>query len=156
MRPSPSPPVSGPDPYLRQHGRILDPAVDNRHFRTYFRRVSQLETLFRDRLISFSAYQAALILQRDAETVTCAGFALSGWIEIGAGEHCRVPRLEMSERTTAALARLAQAREMLGALYPFIEGVAMLDLSWADLGRRYCASAKTVKSWAISALRALA
>jgi hypothetical protein len=61
MPPSASAPAtSGPDHFLRQHGEIETPAVNDKEFRTAWRRVSRLDQLFREGAIGVLEWRRAV------------------------------------------------------------------------------------------------
>lgn len=56
----------------------------------------------------------------------------------------------------AALARLAEIRAALGALFVLLKLVIVDDASWCAIGRQFGIDARTAKAWCAGAIAGLA
>jgi hypothetical protein len=138
--------------FLTQHAELDAPVVDDRHFRTYWRRRTRLDDLVADKSIGPLEYRAALEYRDLVATVTA-----SAW----GGQ-----RTESIDRSTAAntaiighasaSVRLDAVRAQLGDRARLVYLVVVADIPWSVLGRLYRVDPKTIKRYAIRALRVLA
>jgi hypothetical protein len=138
--------------YLRQHVEFDAPAVDDDNFRPFWRRRTRLDDLVADKSIGPREYLAAIAYRDLVERV-----GASAWGAL---------RTETIDRATAgaeitgrasADRRLTAIRAKLGAFAArLVDLVVVVDMPWAELGRRYRVDPKTIRRWAIETLQLLA
>ena len=146
--------MTEPSPYFTQHHAVEPPAVNEREFRTAWRRRPQLEQLAIDEAISYATFRAGAEFRVLAEIAIIDQWPAK-WIDDRGKGGFRVGAL--IARRMKALDRLRDIRANLGPwVFGLLERHLVDDLSWAELGRRYGVHGKTARAWTIAALAALA
>jgi hypothetical protein len=141
---------------FRQHHAVEAPAIDHRENRPGWRVKSRLDGLLAAKLITTTEYHRALSFRRLYETASKGVAASSVWNRSFVDPHCRAPAPEMGERQAAALARLAQIRTAIGALYVLLLLIVVEDAPWCAIGRHFGIDARTAQRWAVASIAALA
>lgn len=139
--------------FLTQHVELDAPVVDEHHFRTFYRRRTRLDDLVADKSIGPREYLAAIAYRDLVETVNASAWGAlrterrdrsTSGIEAGIG------------RPNAAI-QLDRIRKQLGVFAArLVDLVVVVDLPWAELGRRYRVDPKTIRRYAIKKLQLLA
>lgn len=142
-----------PSPFLRQHHGLEPPAIDFGQWRPYWRVRTRLDRLLLDGAISPHEWSAAVRLRSLFEAAYAAMLPTRSWDH---EPHGRSSGPAMARRISA-FAQLEAVRASLGpfALW-LLEACLADDASWRYLGDRLGVDPKTVRAWAISAIRALA
>jgi hypothetical protein len=157
-RPASAPAASGPDRFLRQHGEIEAPAVNDKEFRTAWRRVSRIDQLFRDGAIGIGAWRRAVGFKFTYENAYRGTLRGHDWNAVYIDRHCHQRSgPEPTAGALDALGRLRVIRRSMGAgVFALLVGFVVDDRSWASLGKQRGICPKTAKCWTLEALRTLA
>ena len=138
-------------------GPLVPPRVDDAHFRLHWSAVDPVERLYDGRLISARERAAAGRFRATYDAAFSSTLRAQNWNGIRAGRHCGRPAALHSARQSDALAWLAQIRRQLGAgCFAVLEFLLILELPFAEIGRRIRRCPRTAKARAAAALAALA
>lgn len=153
-----SSPPSFSSPTLERQARgVVPPRVDDAHFRPHWSAVDPVERLFEGRLISAKEKAAAGRFRLTYDAAFTGTIKAHSWDGVRAGKHCRRSAPLQSERQADALDRLARIKRQLGTgCFAVVEAVLILELPWAEIGRRLRRCPRTAKSRAAAAIAALA
>lgn len=148
---------SSPTPERQARG-VVPPRVDDAHFRPHWSAVDPVERLFEGRLISASEKAAAGRFRTTYDAAFSSTLRAQSWDGIRASRHHGAGSAPLhSERQADALDRLARIRRQLGGgCFAVVEAVLILELPWAEIGRKLRRCPRTAKSRAAAALAALA
>jgi hypothetical protein len=145
-----------PTPEYLQHGPIAPPCIDATEFRPYWRRRDRLEKLCADDVITPAELRAAHAFRANWEIAHRGDSHPMQWNGITLDRHCRGRRPEPSDRKLDALRWLRTRSAQLGALFVLLEMVAIEDLSWCAIGRRFGIDSRTARTWSCAAIAGLA
>jgi hypothetical protein len=145
--------MAEPTPFFRQHHAIEAPAIDQWHFRTYYRVWTRLDQLKADHAISPYVWLCGCEYRHIAELVLSDDWKCPSFEAIGAGG---IP-YDPSRGRIDAGNRKAEIRKHLGAFaVNLLELHLVGDLPWETLGKLYGVHRKTVRGWTIECLEGLA
>jgi Domain of unknown function (DUF6456) len=148
---------STPTAERQMRGPLVPPRVDDAHFRPHWSAVDPVERLFDGRLISVQEKAAASRFRATYDLAFSSTLRAHSWDGIRASRHCGRPAPLHSERQADALDRLAQIRRQLGAgCFAVLEFLLIMELPFAEIGRRLRRCPRTAKTRAAAALAALA
>jgi hypothetical protein len=147
---------NSPSPFYRQHHAVEAPRVDEHEFRLGWRRRTRLDVLLAAGAINGREYRRAVAFRSLCEAAYSGATARSNWHKVFVDRGCRSPAPELTERQAAALARLAEIRAVLGALYPLLVLVVIDDASWCEIGQHFDVDPRTARRWAAASIAALA
>jgi hypothetical protein len=151
-----SPSFSSPTPERQARG-VVPPRVDTQFFRPHWSAVDPVERLFEGRLIGASEKAAAARFRTTYDRAFSGTLKAHSWDGIRAGRHCAGSAPLHFERQADALDRLARIRKQLGSgCFAVIEAVLILELPFAEIGRRLRRCPRTAKTRAAAAIAALA
>lgn len=147
--------MAQPSAAYRQQHDVAAPRVDERHYQPAWRKLTRLDQLLGDKLITTAQWHAAADFRELCELCLIAGFGRPLNFE-GGGAGAAAPNDAPAARLDA-LAELRKITARLGAGPCRLLTAALVeDLSWAELGRRLAIDPHTAKDWVITAIRALA
>ncbi len=157
-QPVPAPVASGPDRFLRQHGEIEAPAINDQEFRPAWRRVSRLDQLLRDHVISGREWRCAQGFRSTYEQAYRGTLSGQDWNAVYVDQHCRQrSQREPTESALDAAGRLMTIRSTLGpCVFAMLVLIVVDDNSWTTIAKHFGVCPKTIKSWSVTALEALA
>jgi hypothetical protein len=142
-----------PSKFYRNHVALDAPAIDDESFRPYWRVRTRLDQLLLDRAISVVVWRAAASFRSLGEIVLAEAWQ-TRWLDQRASGFDYGMALA---RRADALDRLRDIRRDLGDFaFDLLEAHLVDNETWTALGRRYRVHPKTVRSWTIVALKALA
>jgi len=146
--------VSEPTKYFQQHHAVEAPAIGEHSFRPFWRVRTRLDQLLIDGAISFPVWRAAALFRTLSEIVIADDWpATSMTFSEGGALGFDVSSI----RRIDALNRLHAIRNCVGrTVFAMIERHVVEDQSWTQLAGYYGVHPKTVRSWTIAALQALA
>jgi hypothetical protein len=149
--------MAEPSPFFRQHHAVEAPAIDQWHFRTYYRVWTRLDQLKADRAISPYVWLCGCEYRRIAELVLSDEFHPPNFEYGGMGHNSRGTDFDPSRGRIDAGNHKAEIRKHLGGFaINLLELHLVGDLPWETLGKLYGVHRKTVKRWTIECLDGLA
>jgi hypothetical protein len=140
------------------HDALAPPQIDHAHFRLFWRVCDRIEKLCTAGLITPREFRAALAFRALYERAHAGpgGLRATDLTAVRIGRNCRRPMPEMTEAQAEALARLRRIRIALGALYDLLEMAVIEEMPWTAIGRRIGIDHRTVRTWCVAAISALA
>lgn len=150
--------ITSPSPERARHGTVLPPAIDDAHFRQYWKAQDRVEKLCLAGLITPRELRAANAFRIVFEHAFAGALRTQGWNFLRLDKHCLRPndRPGISDRQVAALLRVRKVAQALGALFPLLTWAVVEDASWTEIGRRLGISCRTAQRWTAASLSALA
>jgi hypothetical protein len=146
--------MSAPSAFYRQHHQVEAPRVDTVEFRPAWRRLDRLRGLYDDKHITRYEFACGLMFRVAAEHAIAAGWPPPVWRGLGGGvrrDHglviTRLDDINTLRRVEGELGRFA---------CDLILAVIINDFTWRRLADCLGVDPRTVRAWAVLAIKALA